>query len=156
MKVATVAPTLPDIPASLRLDGAPPLYYLLLNGWMSLFGNSEVATHTLSLLFALAVVPTALWAGWSPLRASNGLGVRRPGRLNPFLATYANETRMYTLVALLVMVATASSSTPSSGATVATSRSSSSPHVAPLHPQLGNLHRRCGRGCGDPLRPRRG
>lgn len=106
--VGMASQPLADIPASLRLDGAPPFYYFVLNLWMSLFGSSEVATHTLSLLFALAVVPTALWAGWSLFGRRTGWICAALAALNPFLATYANETRMYTLVALLVMVATAS------------------------------------------------
>ncbi len=54
---------LADIPGVLRQDGSPPLYYLLLHGWMELVGSSEAATHALSLLFALLAVPVAFWAG---------------------------------------------------------------------------------------------
>lgn len=89
------------IPALLNQDGAPPLYYVLLHGWMSLFGSSEAATHLLSLLFALAVVPASLWAGWSLFGRRAGWFCAGLAALNPFLATYANETRMYSLVVLL-------------------------------------------------------
>lgn len=61
---------------------------------MSLFGNSEAATHSLSLLFALAAVPTALWAGWSLFGRRTGWVCAALSALNPFLAAYANETRM--------------------------------------------------------------
>lgn len=105
--VGIASQPLADIPASLRLDGAPPLYYFLLNLWMSLFGSSEAATHSLSLLFALAIVPTALWAGWSLFDRRTGWICAGLAALNPYLATYANETRMYTLVALLVLVVAA-------------------------------------------------
>ena len=98
---------LSDIPALLRLDGSPPLYYLLLGGWMSLFGASEAATHTLSLVFALAMVPVAFWAGSSLFGRRAGWTAAVLVAINPFLATYANETRMYTLLALLSVVATA-------------------------------------------------
>ena len=54
-----------DVPGLLRQDGSPPLYYLLLHGWMDVFGTDEASTHALSLLFALLMVPAALWAGWS-------------------------------------------------------------------------------------------
>ena len=37
-------------------DPHPPLYYLLVNGWMRLFGNSEVAVRSLSVLFGLASI----------------------------------------------------------------------------------------------------
>ena len=33
---------LSDIPAALRLDGSPPLYYSLLHVWMAVFGNVSV------------------------------------------------------------------------------------------------------------------
>ncbi|HEY7811605.1 MAG TPA: hypothetical protein VIC62_00110, partial [Nakamurella sp.] len=39
---------LPQLFAALRQDGSPPLYYLLLHGWIALWGRGEVATHALS------------------------------------------------------------------------------------------------------------
>ena len=41
-----------DIPHALRLDGSPPLYYLLLHLWMQVAGTSEEATRALSVVFA--------------------------------------------------------------------------------------------------------
>ena len=96
-----------SIPDLLRQDGSPPLYYLLLNVWMSLFGSSEAATHILSLGFALATVPVALWAGWSLFGRRAGWICASLMALNPFLAYYANETRMYSLMVLLGLLATA-------------------------------------------------
>jgi mannosyltransferase len=87
-----------EIPALLRQDGSPPLYYLLLHGWMAIAGDSEAATRALSLLFAAAAVPTAYWAGGG--RAAAIVAVC------PFLTYYAQEARMYTLVAVLSIVAT--------------------------------------------------
>ncbi len=37
-----------DIPGVLRKDGSPPLYYLILKLWMSVFGSGEADTHALS------------------------------------------------------------------------------------------------------------
>src|SRR5687768_13772990 len=37
-----------DIPSVLRLDGSPPLYYMLLHVWISVFGNGEGETHGMS------------------------------------------------------------------------------------------------------------
>jgi mannosyltransferase len=88
-----------EIPALLRQDGSPPLYYLLLHGWMELFGSGEAATRTLSLLFAALAVPAAWWA--AGMRAALVVAVC------PFLTIYAQEARMYTLVAVLSLVATA-------------------------------------------------
>src|SRR5215208_7724520 len=53
---------LTDIPGILRQDGSPPLYYGLLHIWISLTNSGERATHTLSLIFALAAIPLAFWA----------------------------------------------------------------------------------------------
>ncbi|MDQ4070286.1 MAG: glycosyltransferase family 39 protein [Actinomycetota bacterium] len=97
-----------DIPGLLRLDGAPPLYYLLLHAWMKLFGRTETATHALSLVFSVAAVPVALWAGWSLFGRRAGWILAALVACNPFLSYFATETRMYALVALLALVATAS------------------------------------------------
>ena len=94
-----------EIPGVLRQDGSPPLYYLLLHGWLRVAGDGEVATHVLSLIFALLCIPAAWWA----LRAPFGVRTAWIGAtllaLNPFLTTYAQETRMYSLVVLLGVLA---------------------------------------------------
>jgi len=95
------------IPGLLRHDGAPPLYYALLHFWMRAFGTSESATHLLSLAFALAAVPVALWAGWSLFGRRVGWTAVVLVAINPFLGYYANETRMYSLLVLLGLAATA-------------------------------------------------
>lgn len=95
------------MPELLAQDTSPPLYHVLLRGWILAFGTSEASTHTLSLLFALAVVPAALWAGWSLFDRRTGWMCALLAAVNPFLATYANETRMYSLVALLSVLVTA-------------------------------------------------
>jgi hypothetical protein len=95
------------IPTLLRQDGSPPLYYLLLHVWMAVFGTSDEATHVLSLVFALAAVPVGFWAGSSLFGRRAGWITAVLVAINPFIADYANETRMYTLVALLGLVCTA-------------------------------------------------
>jgi mannosyltransferase len=95
-----------DIPGILRQDGSPPLYYMLLHVWMSLTGSDEKATHTLSLLFALAAVPVAFWgAGLSFGRRAAWCAAVLTA-LNPYLSQYAQETRMYSLVVLLSLLTT--------------------------------------------------
>ncbi|MDP9071348.1 MAG: glycosyltransferase family 39 protein [Actinomycetota bacterium] len=99
--------SLASIPDLLRQESSPPLYYLLLHLWMSVFGSSDAQTHVLSLLFALAVVPAALWAGWSLFGRRTGWMCALLAVLNPFLAFYATETRMYSMAALLSLLVTA-------------------------------------------------
>ena len=96
-----------DIPSVLRLDGSPPLYYLLLHLWMQAFGTSETATHTLSLAFALLIVPAALWAGRSLFGVRAGWIAAILAAISPFLTYYAQETRMYALLALLGLLVAA-------------------------------------------------
>jgi mannosyltransferase len=96
------------IPGILRHDGNPPLYYVLLHGWISLFGGSESATHALSLLFGLLSVPVGMWAGWTLFGRRAGLIAAVLFAFNAWLTDYAQETRMYELMALLGIVATVS------------------------------------------------
>ncbi|MDQ4070287.1 MAG: glycosyltransferase family 39 protein [Actinomycetota bacterium] len=98
---------LTQIPELLRLDGSPPLYYALLNVWMSMFGTSEPATHVLSLIFALASVPVAFWAGRSLWSRRAGWMAVALVAVSPFVARYVNETRMYTLLVLLGLASAA-------------------------------------------------
>jgi len=106
LSVGIASHPLTDIPPVLRLDGSPPLYYMLLHVWVSIFGNGEGETHGMSVGFAVLTIPAALWAG-------RALGGTRAGwmaaiiaALHPFLTYYAQETRMYALAALLSLVAT--------------------------------------------------
>jgi mannosyltransferase len=90
---------------AMRQDGSPPLYYLLLHVWMRLFGDAEASLHALSLVFALAFVPVALWAGWALFGRRAGLVAATLAACNPYLTAYAHEARMYTLLSLLGLVA---------------------------------------------------
>jgi hypothetical protein len=96
-----------DIPAVLRQDGSPPLYYLLLHVWMGLLGDGEVQIRVLSLLAATAMVPVAFWAGRALAGTRAGWAAAALTAVNPFIAVYAVEGRMYALVMLLALGATA-------------------------------------------------
>jgi mannosyltransferase len=98
---------LTEIPHVLRQDGSPPLYYLLLHLWMSFAGRDETAVHWLSLIFSLLTIPAALWAGWSLWGKRAGLLGAALCALNPFLTAYGEEARMYSLMALLALLASA-------------------------------------------------
>jgi mannosyltransferase len=93
-----------DLRGALAHDGHPPLYYVLLHGWMEVFGEGDLAVRSLSALFAVAALPLA----W---RLGDRLGGRRAAfaallllASSPFAIRYATEARMYTLVMLLVLV----------------------------------------------------
>ena len=96
-----------DIPDVLRQDGSPPLYYLMLNVWMSLFGSGEADTHAMSVALAIFLVPVA-WVGARALFGDRAAWIAALlAALNPFLTYYAQETRMYSLVALLSTIVAA-------------------------------------------------
>jgi len=91
------------IPEALRHDGAPPLFYLLLHAWMRVFGTGNVAVRFLPGIFSVGALPLAWLAG-------RGLGGRQVAwaavlllASSPFAVRYADETRMYSLVVLLVL-----------------------------------------------------
>lgn len=106
ISVGIASHPLSELTGLLRQDGSPPLYYALLHGWIALVGSGEEATHALSLVFALLAVPAAFWAAGSASGRRAAWTCAALAALNPFLTTYAQETRMYTLVALLSIVAT--------------------------------------------------
>ena len=95
------------IPGILRHDGNPPLFYMTLHVWMSLFGSSEAATHSLSLLFGVLTVPAGGWAAWSLFGRRAGIMAAVLFASNSWLTAYAQETRMYELMGLLGVLATA-------------------------------------------------
>lgn len=95
---------LSQIPSVLRQDGSPPLYYVLLHFWMALRGRGEVATHELSLIFSLLTIPVAYWAGASLFDRRAGLICAVLAAGAPYLTLYGQETRMYSLLALLALV----------------------------------------------------
>jgi hypothetical protein len=107
LSVGIASHSLSAIPGVLRHDGSPPLYYLLLHLWMSVFGPSESATHAMSLLFALLTIPAGMWAGWSLFGKRAGVMAAVLFAFSAFLTDYSQETRMYSLMALLGLLATA-------------------------------------------------
>ncbi len=84
-------------------DVHPPLYYLLLHGWMVLFGDGIMAARSLSTVFGVVTLAmrfarwlanerAALMAGW--LMAIMPMAVR-----------YSREARMYALMGMLAIAA---------------------------------------------------
>ena len=75
---------------------------------MRSFGTSEAATRALSLVFALLAVPASFWAGAALFDRRAGALAAAGAAGSPFLTYYAQETRMYSLVVLLSILASAS------------------------------------------------
>lgn len=107
LTVGLAAQPVTEVPGLLRLDGSPPLFYLVLHGWMAMFGTGEVATHALSLAFATLAVPVGWWAGSAVGGRRTGWIVAALAATSPFLTPFAGETRMYSLVVVLSLVVAA-------------------------------------------------
>jgi mannosyltransferase len=102
--VAIAKVPLRQLPEALRHDGAPPLFYVLLHGWIRVFGDSNLSVRFLPGLFAVAALPLMWLAG----RRVGGPPVAWAALVllaaSPFAVRYATETRMYSMVAFLVLV----------------------------------------------------
>jgi len=95
---------LPQLFTALRHDGSPPFYYLLLHGWIALFGTGDDAVRALSTLFSLLALPVAYAVGCRLGDRRAGLAAALVLAACPFAVRYATETRMYALVMLLTLV----------------------------------------------------
>jgi mannosyltransferase len=103
--VAIARQPLYDLAAALRLDGSPPLYYVLLHGWMEVFGAGTFAVRALSGVLSIVALPLAFvlgrrlvgatWAGWAAALVLATM---------PWSVRYATEARMYSLVVVLVLL----------------------------------------------------
>jgi mannosyltransferase len=92
-----------DLLDALRHDGHPPLYYLILHYWMKLFGEGDIAVRALSGLLAVASLPLAWVAGRGLAGRSGARWALIVVALSPYWVRYSTETRMYSLVMLLVL-----------------------------------------------------
>lgn len=84
-------------------DRSPPLYYALLHAWIALAGESEFALRTISALADTAAVALvmAFAASLTGRRSPHAILAGLIYALAPFAVWYAQEARMYALVAAL-------------------------------------------------------
>lgn len=98
-------PTAADIVEALARDGAAPLFYFLLRGWITVFGDADAALRAFAILLS-SLAPAALY-----LAGKNLLG-RRVALLaalwflsQPFQLDAGRQVRMYCLLPLLGIAA---------------------------------------------------
>lgn len=95
-----------DIARYTASDVHPPFYYWVLKVWSSIFGTTEVAYRSLSIVFGAGAITTAFFLA----RKFFGRKVAWLSLLflilSPMLIRYSDEARMYTLATLLVLAAT--------------------------------------------------
>src|ERR1700723_608478 len=78
----------------------PPTYYLLLRGWIALFGDSEASLRSLSSVASILCVPVTYLLGRELGGKSRGLACALLFALCPASLYFAQETRAYALFML--------------------------------------------------------
>ena len=103
----TIARVSPDYIVEMTAqDVHPPLYYFLLYVWMGILGSSEWDARLLSVVLSLVTVIVAAVAGGRIFGRRTGLIAAGLLAVAPFQVEYAQEARMYAMLALLGTVAT--------------------------------------------------
>ena len=98
-----------SVPAMLRwivrIDQHPPLYFLLLHSWIAHNGDTPYEARLLSVIFGTATIPVIYLIGKRISGAVVGLAAAVFLAFSPFNIFFAQETRMYTLLAFNAAVA---------------------------------------------------
>ena len=82
-------------------DIHPPLYYVLLHGWIGLLGAGPVALRLFSVVAGVLAIPAIYLAGRRMFSPRAALFAASLLAINPLHIYYSQEVRMYGLVALL-------------------------------------------------------
>jgi 4-amino-4-deoxy-L-arabinose transferase-like glycosyltransferase len=85
-------------------DVNPPLYYLLLRGWVQFAGLSEAALRLPSAVFGALFVAGVIWAGRTILTPQVGLWSGAFAAVAPIHIYYSQEARAYTLLTLALLL----------------------------------------------------
>ncbi len=101
VSVALAQRDLATIARDAARDIHPPLYYYLLHFWVRLFGTSEMAVRSLSVLCGFLLVFFTYLLGRTLFDDRVALTASFLAAISPFQIYYSQETRMYILVALL-------------------------------------------------------
>jgi mannosyltransferase len=78
-----------------------PLHPLILQEWLAVFGASEFAGRSLSVVFGVATVVLLYWLGRLAFDESTGHWAAFLGAFSPLLVYYSREARMYALLTML-------------------------------------------------------
>lgn len=89
-----------------QADVHPPLYYILLRIWMSVFGSSPAAVRSLSVVLSSAAIPIVFVIARRILPRRAALAAALLTAVSPFQVHYGREARMYALLFLAAAVST--------------------------------------------------
>jgi len=88
---------------ALRFKDVPPLYPLLLRGWMALAGDSEAGLRLLSAVLGTLFVAVTIWAGREIFEPRVGLWSGLWAAVSPMHVYYSQEARPYALLTALLV-----------------------------------------------------
>ena len=97
---------LADLTHYTAIDVHPPLYYLLLKGWSSLFGSSVAVYRSLSVVLGVAALLVIYCLIRQLLNRRTASVATLLVAVSPMFVRYGTETRMYMLVVLIAVAAT--------------------------------------------------
>lgn len=81
-----------------------PLYFFLLHFWMKIFGDSEAAIKSLSVIFSIGSVPLVYTATRKLTTKALSICATLLATVSPILIFFSAEARMYPMVIFLVML----------------------------------------------------
>lgn len=84
----------------------PPAYFMMLWGWIKIFGGSVIALRSLSVFFGLGILLWVYFLGKLLFNEWTSLYAVALVALSPFQVHYAQEARMYTLLTFFLLGAT--------------------------------------------------
>ncbi len=90
--------------ASLVIDNNPPLYYLILRGWVQIAGTTEFSLRFLSALSGALFVGAVIWAGSEIFNRRVGLWSGFVAAFSPIHIYYSQEARGYALLDLFLIL----------------------------------------------------
>ena len=82
-----------------------PLQPLLLQGWVSVFGPSDLSGRSFSALCGILTVAVVYWVGLRAFDATTGLWAAWLCAISPLLVYYSREVRMYAWLVLVTCLA---------------------------------------------------
>ena len=89
--------------ADLRFENLPPLYFVVLHGWIALAGDDERALRLLSALLGTLFVAATMWAARELFDAGVALWSGLVAAASPMGIYYSQEARPYALLTTLVV-----------------------------------------------------
>ena len=92
--------SIPDIVRLLCQGDNPPLWEILLHGWIRIFGISEVAIRTFSLIFSVLTVVPIYFLGERHLQRFAGIAASLCYCCSTFSIYMSHECRVYSLIGL--------------------------------------------------------